>query len=31
MPPYVIAYRMRGYEIAIIALIHGARKWPDPL
>jgi addiction module RelE/StbE family toxin len=31
MSPYVIAYRVRGYEIAIIAVIHGARKWPDPL
>ena len=31
MPPYIIAYRTRGDEIAIIAVIHGARKWPDQL
>lgn len=27
--PYVVAYRMRQGVIEILAIIHGARKWPD--
>jgi toxin ParE1/3/4 len=27
--PYVIAYRARKTSIDILAVIHGARRWPD--
>lgn len=27
--PYVIAYRIDAREVDIIAVIHGARLWPD--
>lgn len=27
--PYVIAYRARKSTIHVIAIIHGARRWPD--
>jgi len=27
--PYVIAYRSRKTVIEILAIIHGARRWPD--
>jgi toxin ParE1/3/4 len=27
--PYVIAYRSRKSVIEILAVIHGARRWPD--
>ena len=27
--PYVIAYRSRKSVIEILAIIHGARRWPD--
>lgn len=27
--PYVIAYRVRKTAIDILAIIHGARPWPD--
>ncbi len=26
--PYVIAYRVRKNQIEILAVIHGARRWP---
>jgi toxin ParE1/3/4 len=26
--PYIVAYRMRGTTIEILAVIHGARRWP---
>ncbi|MEO5922945.1 MAG: type II toxin-antitoxin system RelE/ParE family toxin [Bryobacteraceae bacterium] len=29
VPPYVVAYRVRQSEIAILAIIHSARRWPD--
>ena len=29
MSPYVIAYRIKGRAIEIIAILHGARRWPD--
>ncbi|MEP7354309.1 MAG: type II toxin-antitoxin system RelE/ParE family toxin [Acidobacteriota bacterium] len=29
VPPYVVVYRVRGTEVAVIALIHTARRWPD--
>ena len=27
--PFVLAYRVRRDKIEIIALLHGARKWPE--
>ncbi len=27
--PYVVAYRARNSVIEILAVIHGARRWPD--
>lgn len=27
--PYVIAYRARKSSIHVVAIIHGARRWPD--
>ena len=29
--PFVIPYRVKAKEIEILALIHGARRWPDEL
>jgi toxin ParE1/3/4 len=29
--PFVIAYRIRRDKLEILALLHGARKWPDRL
>jgi toxin ParE1/3/4 len=29
--PFLIAYRIRRGTIEILALLHGARKWPDVL
>lgn len=29
VPPYVIVYRLRRDEIALVAIIHSARRWPD--
>lgn len=26
--PFVLAYRLRRHSIDIVALLHGARKWP---
>jgi addiction module RelE/StbE family toxin len=26
--PYLIAYRVRGDEIQILAVLHGAQRWP---
>ncbi len=26
--PFVLAYRVRRHSIDIVALLHGARKWP---
>ncbi|MEP6961693.1 MAG: type II toxin-antitoxin system RelE/ParE family toxin [Acidobacteriota bacterium] len=31
VPPYVVAYRVRRGEIAMLAIIHSARRWPDSL
>jgi toxin ParE1/3/4 len=28
-PPFVIAYRVRRAAVEILAIIHGARRWPD--
>ncbi len=27
--PFLIAYRVHRNRIAVLALLHGARKWPD--
>ena len=27
--PYIVPYRLRGAEIEILAVFHGARKWPE--
>jgi plasmid stabilization system protein ParE len=27
--PFLIAYRVRRSKIEILALLHGARKWPE--
>ncbi|MGQ0673116.1 MAG: type II toxin-antitoxin system RelE/ParE family toxin [Hyphomicrobium sp.] len=27
--PYIVAYRIVGDDIEILAVIHGARRWPD--
>lgn len=30
-PPYVVAYRVRGNVIELLAIIHSARRWPESL
>jgi plasmid stabilization system protein ParE len=27
--PYIVAYRIKGDQIDILAVLHAARKWPD--
>jgi toxin ParE1/3/4 len=29
--PYVVAYRLKGATVRILALLHGARRWPTQL
>ena len=29
--PFVLAYRVRRDKIVIMALLHGARKWPEQM
>jgi len=29
--PYLVAYRIRGQQIAILAVFHGAQRWPATL
>ena len=29
--PFVVAYRLRQDRIEILAILHGARQWPDRL
>jgi toxin ParE1/3/4 len=26
--PYIVAYRLRGPTIRILAMLHGSRRWP---
>jgi toxin ParE1/3/4 len=26
--PYIVAYRVKGRQIDILAVLHGARRWP---
>ena len=27
--PYIVVYRIEGAQVQIIAVIHGAQRWPD--
>jgi len=29
--PWLVAYRLRGDSIDVLAVLHGARRWPDDL
>lgn len=29
--PYIVAYRLRGQDIEILRVLHGARRWPESL
>ena len=29
--PFIVPYRIKGNRIEILAVIHGARRWPDSL
>jgi toxin ParE1/3/4 len=29
VPPYVVVYRLKRDEVAVVAIIHSARRWPD--
>jgi toxin ParE1/3/4 len=29
--PYIVAYRLKGREIQILRVLHGARQWPGKL
>jgi plasmid stabilization system protein ParE len=29
VPPFVIAHRLRRGTVEILAIVHGARRWPD--
>jgi toxin ParE1/3/4 len=29
--PYIVAYRLKGSIVEILALLHGARRWPTQL
>ena len=29
--PYIVAYRIAGHDIEILAVLHGARRWPESL
>ena len=29
--PFLVAYRIKGSEIEILAVLHGARRWPSTL
>jgi addiction module RelE/StbE family toxin len=29
--PYLVAYRVRGRQVAILAVFHGAQRWPATL
>ena len=31
IPPYIVAYRPTRDTIDLVAIIHGARRWPDVL
>ena len=27
--PYIVVYRIEGEQVQIVAVIHGAQRWPD--
>ncbi|MBZ5676782.1 MAG: type II toxin-antitoxin system RelE/ParE family toxin [Acidobacteriia bacterium] len=29
LPPMIVAYKLRRRALEMLAIIHGARKWPD--
>lgn len=29
--PFVLAYRRQGRSLQVLAVLHGARKWPESL
>jgi plasmid stabilization system protein ParE len=29
LPPMIVAYRLRRSALEILAIIHGAHRWPD--
>ena len=29
--PYIVAYRIAGADIEILAVLHGSRQWPESL
>jgi toxin ParE1/3/4 len=29
--PYIVAYRLKGREIQVLRVLHGARQWPEKL
>lgn len=29
--PYIVTYRLKGREIQILRVLHGARQWPEKL
>ena len=29
--PYIVAYRLRGRDVELLGIMHGARRWPDVL
>jgi toxin ParE1/3/4 len=29
--PYIVAYRTRGQTVHILAVLHGAQKWAEPI
>ena len=31
MAPYVVVYRARRRVVELVAILHGARKWPDSM
>ena len=29
--PYIVAYRLRGRDVELLGIMHGARRWPEVL
>jgi toxin ParE1/3/4 len=29
--PYIVAYRFKAKTVRVLAILHGARRWPTPL
>jgi addiction module RelE/StbE family toxin len=29
--PYIVSYRLKGREIQVLRVLHGARRWPEKL